>query len=295
MTARTLTTSAHDTERGRGTGTELVVDEENAFFFDHPLDHVPAMLMLDSALHAAERLAESPPDGLGVTRLWMRFDRFCEKDLPARILLDDEAAAGPARSVSLRLVQDGTQVCRGGLVTTPDASSGPHFSEPGAGARGPCADARLVHKRAKARVLVGPPHRIDRDTLGTRMLEPEPYTQAAAVHPVTLLVEAGRQASTMIDHTVWNTPLDHQFIVGRLDVSLPTGPAWTALPVLRCRPRRTGTRVHVVTCELMVAGAARGSVTFTGRTVPPAAYRRLRAGARNRSAATGTGPRETAR
>ncbi|MGA5896254.1 AfsA-related hotdog domain-containing protein [Streptomyces venetus] len=295
MTAHTLTTSAHGTERGPGTSTEVVVDEENPFFFDHPLDHVPAMLLLDSALHAAERLTESPSDELGVTQLWMRFDRFCEKDPPARLLLDDEAAAGPDRSVSVRLVQDGTQVCRGGLVTTPDASSGPLLTEPRAGARGPCADARLVHKRAGARVLVGPPHRIDRDTLDTRMLEPEPCAAAAAVHPVTLLVEAGRQASTMIDHTVWNTPLDHQFIVGRLDVSLPTGLAWTDLPVLRCRPRRAGARNRVVTCELMVGDEARGTVTFTGRTVPPAAYRRLRAGTRNRSAATGAGPRETAR
>jgi hypothetical protein len=117
------------------------------------------------------------------------------------------------------------------------------------------------------------------------------------VHPVTLLVEAARQASTMVSHTVWGTPSDWQFIVGALELSLPARAPGPQSPVFRCHPRRGRRRDKSVVCELLVGDAPTGKVSFAGRTVPPGAYRRLREAALR--ARTGTeaadGVREVAR
>ncbi|MEV0639946.1 AfsA-related hotdog domain-containing protein [Streptomyces sp. NPDC050619] len=292
MTVSTRAPSARDTLRSPGHGAELVVDEGDPFFFDHPLDHVPAMLLLDGAVRAARALDGPLADRPEVTRLWMQFDRFCEKDRPVRLRLG--AAADPGHPVSIRVVQDGTDVCLGGLACTPGAVHAPLPASSPAGGRPPHAAPALVHKRAVAQILVGPLHRTGPETLVTPVLEPAPGAETAAVHPLTVLVEACRQASIMILHAVHDVPLDHQFILSRLDVDLSPGPAWAGPPVLCCRPRRVG-RDHTVVCELLDGEERRGTVTCTGRTVPAAVYRRLREATRKRPAATGPGPRGAAR
>ncbi len=271
-----MTTYAHTgADAGATVDSELVVDEENRFFFDHPLDHVPAMLLLDAALHAAGRL---PGASASVTALHMRFDRFCEKDLPSRLRVSTTPRPGGARLLDARVVQAGAEVARAALRVEP-APSGPLFPAHVTGPRTEPADPRLVHKRSAARVLVG---RLDHGggrTLTTPVLAPvEPG--AADVHPLTLLVEAARQASTMVNHSVWDTPPDWQFIVSTLELSLPVRTPWPHRPVLRCHPRRLHHSDDSVMCELLLGDAPQGRISFTGRTVPPAAYRRLRESAR---------------
>ncbi|MDH6623228.1 hypothetical protein M2271_001015 [Streptomyces sp. LBL] len=292
MTLSTQEPSARDLQRSPGHGAELDVDEGDPFFFDHPLDHVPAMLLLDGAVRAARAFDGPLADRPEVTRLWMQFDRFCEKDRPVQLRLG--AAADPDHPVAIRVVQDGTDVSLGGLACTPGAVHVPLPTASPGGGRPPHAEPALVHKRAVTQILVGPLRRTGPETLVTPVLEPAPSAGTTAMHPLTLLVEASRQASTMILHAVHGVPLDHQFILCRLDVDLPPGPAWIGPPVLRCRPRRAG-RDHTVVCELLAGEGRRGTVTCTGRTVPAAAYRRLREATRNRPAATGPGPLGAAR
>lgn len=56
---------------------ELVVDEEHSYFFDHPLDHVPGILMI----HGCEELLSWYIDGNYVsTGMKIRFTRFLEKE-----------------------------------------------------------------------------------------------------------------------------------------------------------------------------------------------------------------------
>jgi nucleoside diphosphate kinase len=74
-------------EPGGGYTASLVVDTGNPTLFDHPLDHIPAMLQLEglrqlttAAAGAASGLAPSSLRLLGFTA---RFTRFGELDLPA--------------------------------------------------------------------------------------------------------------------------------------------------------------------------------------------------------------------
>lgn len=56
---------------------ELVVDEGHSYFFDHPLDHVPGILMIHACEELLEWYIDEPflPTGMNI-----RFTRFLEKD-----------------------------------------------------------------------------------------------------------------------------------------------------------------------------------------------------------------------
>ncbi|WP_077801877.1 AfsA-related hotdog domain-containing protein [Streptomyces sp. JHA26] len=261
---------------------EPAIPEKNRFFFDHPLDHVPAMLLLDSILRAAGQLHR--PGDWEPTALRMRFDRFCEKSPPPRLRVESVPAPGGARLLDALVLQSGAAVCRAELrLERPRSAPRPTTEVPIGPPTGP-ADPRLVHKRCRERVLVGPLHDTGAGAFTTRALAPADH-HARAVHPLTLLVETARQAATMVSHTAWGTPLDQRLIVGSLEVSLPADGLWPHRLVLRCHPRRAHRRHESVVCELLHGGTPRGRIAFTGRTVPPAAYRRLRAGASRTTAA----------
>jgi 3-oxoacyl-(acyl-carrier-protein) synthase len=62
---------------GNRATAELVVDEEHSYFFDHPLDHVPGILMI----HGCEELLDWYIDGDYLsTGMKIRFTRFLEKE-----------------------------------------------------------------------------------------------------------------------------------------------------------------------------------------------------------------------
>ena len=68
---------------------QLRVDTGHAVFFDHPLDHIPGMLLLEAARQAA--LARTGPDG-GVVPVSFdtTFHQFAELDLPTWIESTDQ-------------------------------------------------------------------------------------------------------------------------------------------------------------------------------------------------------------
>ena len=80
----------------------LIVDQANPAIFDHPLDHIPGMLLLEGfrqiALLAAKRQAGLAPDELLLGRARVVFARFGEFGLATRV---------KARLDSLRLADDG--------------------------------------------------------------------------------------------------------------------------------------------------------------------------------------------
>ncbi|MDP5225707.1 MULTISPECIES: ScbA/BarX family gamma-butyrolactone biosynthesis protein [Arthrobacter] len=81
---------------GRGAGVwPLVVDTAHPAFFDHPLDHVPGMLLLE-AVRQAVRLGTGRP-GLDVTAFTADFGRIVElwhdPELELTLLSDTEAVA----------------------------------------------------------------------------------------------------------------------------------------------------------------------------------------------------------
>ncbi|MDX3329728.1 MULTISPECIES: ScbA/BarX family gamma-butyrolactone biosynthesis protein [Streptomyces] len=106
---------------GTGAGAhrwELRVDTTHPIFFDHPVDHVPGMVLLEAARQAAHA-STGLPDAL-VVALDSVFTRYVELDTPCLI----EAAPGrPDASGNVRVtvqgIQEGRAVYSAELVLRP--------------------------------------------------------------------------------------------------------------------------------------------------------------------------------
>lgn len=70
----------------------LIVDRNNPAIFDHPLDHIPGMLLLEGfrqvALVAAQRQLQIAPQQLLLGRIHVAFSRFGEFALATRVRAD---------------------------------------------------------------------------------------------------------------------------------------------------------------------------------------------------------------
>jgi hypothetical protein len=88
---------------------ELRVDTGHAVFFDHPVDHVPGMVLLEAARQAARSATRQP--GALVLGLESEFTRYAELDVPCWIeaRVYNPEAAGNLR-VRVRGTQQGEQV-----------------------------------------------------------------------------------------------------------------------------------------------------------------------------------------
>ena len=82
----------------------IVVDEGHPVYFDHPLDHIPALLILEAfrqtAVVATARTASVAPERLLLTGLQVRFTEFAELHQAATVVATVEAGA-----ISLELRQ----------------------------------------------------------------------------------------------------------------------------------------------------------------------------------------------
>jgi len=64
---------------GRRLTAELVVDQQHPFFFDHPLDHIPGLLLLEGAVQLAQSDARRPRFVGAVTARFERYALFDDK------------------------------------------------------------------------------------------------------------------------------------------------------------------------------------------------------------------------
>lgn len=114
---------------GRATGHDVVLapgdtahrwrlrnDVRNVLLYDHPVDHVPGLVLMEAAHQAANAFLHPSPFEL--TAFASSFERYVEFDRPCWITA--EAAPGPGRTTVLVTgTQDGVPVFRGRLSGSP--------------------------------------------------------------------------------------------------------------------------------------------------------------------------------
>ncbi|GGU32410.1 hypothetical protein GCM10010289_62120 [Streptomyces violascens] len=64
---------------------QLRIDTSHRILFDHPVDHVPGMLLLEAARQAAQASVHRVTDAVTVTGMQTRFLRYTELDAPCWI------------------------------------------------------------------------------------------------------------------------------------------------------------------------------------------------------------------
>lgn len=94
----------------------LRVDQGNPEMFDHPVDHVPGMVLLEAFRQAALTATGSPAAGrTSLTGLRAEFAKFCELGMPARITVEPRPGHPVADRMLVRVAaeQAGAEVASG--------------------------------------------------------------------------------------------------------------------------------------------------------------------------------------
>lgn len=259
----------------------LTVEQNDTFFFDHPLDHVPGMVLFDALLRAArDAHAESTEDtDPARIRASLDFTRICESDAPTTLSCIPAADRG---GWSVSAVQDGCDVCVGtvefvtGEIGQPESPSIPtHAHAPYVVP----APAHLVHRSRPENILVG---EVTRPPIESVLLNPlhDHLLQRAdpQFRSTTELVEAGRQFIVMLAHSEGGAAIATQMLWLSLTIDIPVRIPRHARTLLRCL-EHSGTD-HRMICTVLLANADTGTelgmLNYVTRNVDPACYTKLR-------------------
>jgi hypothetical protein len=266
----------------------LAVDLDDSFFFDHPLDHVPGIMLISGLLDLVAAAAPEAFTAQGShpvsrhhlrTGLW--FPRFCELDEATEL----RACPSSPNAWAVQASQARGPVCLGS-VDVYDADQEPADqepadqepadqepagpAEPGApGLDGEPADVRFVHRARPENVLVS---RIVEQDDGTRLVALLSSHGAARftartgdVRSPEELIEAARQVATMVWSCEYGFPADVLLTLNRLEADVPVavhrgrpvGLRWKA-----GQPRGTKAQTGLELVDLAAAPGTIGRITM---------------------------------
>jgi hypothetical protein len=239
-------------------------------FFDHPLDHVPGMLLVVAGLELAERTGMLEPAHVSFR---LTFTSFCEVDAPVEVRATRETEGNP-----FEFNQSGRSVARGLL----SRRESPLPAEPALvpALENGAIPRELVHRADPRNIAVGP-LTVDAGRVWVRVLE-----QAAIgglpprASTVASIIEAARQFVTAILHLWGQQPRDAKMIWVGLTADVPTtvpqshttrALSWQPTPPEQTRKLQFD--VHAVGDQAIKVG----SIVIATRCVDEVEYAQLRA------------------
>jgi hypothetical protein len=253
------------------------VNEQHPYHFDHALDHVPGILLLEAALQIAEvAVAASAQPHREVLRLGVRFRRYTDKHAPIAL----QAAFAQADVLQVVIQQLGERVCEIelGLGVAP-----PRAAQAVAPATAGLPDPKWLHKVRPENRLV---HALEQRAgeLGV-VTAPLPATHALADSPsphlsMLYFLEVARQCFMLVAHGPLGVPLGTpmNLIDLRFSLSAPIpreGALWLA-PQFNPGEWQGRTRTSQVTIHLRDALGTLGEASIVSQAIAPQAYRAQR-------------------
>jgi A-factor biosynthesis hotdog domain len=131
----------------------LQVDQTHTFYFDHPLDHVPGLLLLEGSVQLAQRLASAP---CFVSSVEARFIKYVLFDAPIHLQADRGGGGGiRVRVEQAGLLRAEIVIRLSDCLVLPLAPAHQIHA-----AKGPCDGAPLGKWRAE-NVLIATPEETD--------------------------------------------------------------------------------------------------------------------------------------
>ncbi|MEW9899307.1 beta-ketoacyl synthase N-terminal-like domain-containing protein [Chitinivorax sp. PXF-14] len=253
----------------------LVVDESHPYFFDHPLDHISGILMIEGLLQLAE--SAMPARDAFLRHLRLTFPRFCEKNAGATL---EFVPAGDGDSWSGRVLQNGRPVCELRL------HAGRHLARPplAAAADAPTpAAARWLHKRRPENVLIGA-WQAAGDAQQCALIEPPTghllADGDARYYSPLYVLETVRQFITGLAHTEYAVPLDRPMnLIGVelfLDAAVPRGVPLMLRHRLRPMPPIGDKLFAHFEVELLTRDEVLGNCRLTAQLLDRESYRQVR-------------------
>lgn len=89
-----------------GATAALIVDQGHPFFYDHPLDHVPGLLLIEAAMQLAGQWRAAHPGPEPLRQLSVRFLKYCLHDIPVTLALSLRTE-GAAHHLEVLFTQSG--------------------------------------------------------------------------------------------------------------------------------------------------------------------------------------------
>ncbi|MFI6801059.1 AfsA-related hotdog domain-containing protein [Streptosporangium canum] len=248
----------------------LAVDLEHPVYFDHPLDHVPGMLMLGAVLDRV------PTGNAGQDQCTANFafHRFAELD--AELLLRLRRESTPDHWAA-EITQEESTVCSARV------SHGASPSIPAGGTagrvRGEAAPMSLMRRTREGNVALEMP-RFTGTQVVCPLLDPAADHHFALKCPrtrgVVELVEAARQFSVLLWQLEYGRPADVRLLLDAVDLDLPTSLSRETPMELRWDRAPLRGITASIAMEVWAGGTRVGSVGLESRAVSESAYRRLR-------------------
>jgi hypothetical protein len=247
------------------------VDLGDPVFFDHPLDHVPGMLIVAATLELAEHGSMLEPDNVTVR---LTFTKFCELGAPVDVTATREAG-GTSR---IEIIQSGRSIAKG-LLARDTQTHMEHAAVPVLG-DGPIS-GELVHRADRRNIAVGPLTTED-GRVWTRVREQSAISglppRASAVASI---LEAARQFGIAILHRWGQQPLGIKVIfvglTAEVPTAVPTGHVLRALSWQITPPEQTS-KLCIDVYAVGDQASKVGSILMAGRCVDGDEYAQLRAG-----------------
>ena len=247
------------------------VDLGDSVFFDHPLDHVPGMLLVVAGLELAEHAAMLQPDDVSFR---ITFTKFCELDAPVEVSAICEAGGN-----RIEFIQSGRSIARGllGRRDTPLPAELAAVPALGDGS----ISSELVHRADPGNVALGP-LTVEGGRVWTRI-----RAQAAInglsprASAVASIVEAARQFGIAILHRWGEHPMGTKMIFVGLTADVPTtvplghmtrALSWQATPAEQTR------KLHIDVHAVSDLAIKVGSIVVASRCADGVEYAQLRAG-----------------
>ncbi|MFR9728390.1 AfsA-related hotdog domain-containing protein [Saccharopolyspora sp. MS10] len=246
----------------------LLADGENPFFFDHPLDHLPATLLLDGAVGMVTTSLPGQLAGLRLT-----FHRFGDPGEPVDLRLTQNG--DDCERCALRFSGGGAILADGQVAVRAlaDSRAFPERRSPDP------VDRELVHRHRAENVAIGAVE-TGAEECTAEMLDfaaEHPLRRRDPAHrgPVEL-VEAARQLTTCLGHEVWEIPDDWKYVFTGLRFEQRRRVAGREPIRLRASRMSLHRRRLDVLVELEAADGTVGSVGIEGLVAAPRIYEHLR-------------------
>lgn len=247
------------------------VDCQDPVFFDHPLDHVPGMLLVVAGLELAEHATMLRPANVSFR---LTFTKFCELDAPVEVNATRKTGGNP-----LEFIQSGRSIARGLLGRRETALPAELAPVPAFG-NGSIA-SELVHRADPGNVSISP-LTVEAGRVWVRVHEQAVIggipPRASAVASV---IEAARQFTIAILHLWGQQPRGTKMIFIGLTADVPTAVpqghmtralSWQATP-----PEQTR-KLHIDVHTVGDRAIRVGSIVIATRCTDEVEYAQLRAG-----------------
>ncbi|MDO3635217.1 hotdog family protein [Mycolicibacterium arseniciresistens] len=246
------------------------MDLHDPVFFDHPLDHVPGMLLAVAGLEFADHAAMLQPANVSFR---LTFTKFCELDVPVEVSAIRETGTN-----AFEFIQSGRSISRGLLGRRETPLPAEHAPVPAF--RNGLIPRELVHRADPENIAVGP-LTVDAGCVWVRVHEQAAFggipPRAGAVASI---IEAARQFAIAILHLWGQQPLGVRMIFVGLTADVPTaapqGHTTRALSWQPTPPEQTN-KLHINVHAVGDRAIKVGWIVIASRCVDEAEYARLRA------------------